>query len=108
MNPVSGPGGPQGPGDEAMSAAQERLRNAAHDLEGVFVSHLFKAMRATVPQDGILPADSGQDTFTEMFDDKIAEMSAHRSNRGLGEALYRELSRRLVTDNAAVNGTGRR
>jgi flagellar protein FlgJ len=75
--------------------AHAKLRKAAHDLEGVFVAELFKAMRETVPQDGILSQAPGQDLFQGMMDDRVADLYAGRSRGGLGEALYRQLSRRL-------------
>jgi peptidoglycan hydrolase FlgJ len=76
--------------DEADRA---KLRKAAHQLEGVFLSHLFKAMRETVPQDGEAP--EGQAMFTSMLDDELAAKAADQLQRGLGEALYRQLSRQL-------------
>jgi flagellar protein FlgJ len=77
------------------AAAHAKLREAAHDLEGLFVAELFKAMRATVPEDGILSQAPGQDLFQGMMDDRIADLYAGRSQGGLGDALYRQLSRRL-------------
>jgi flagellar protein FlgJ len=97
--------GPAGPTDasatpaprhgSAPNDAHAKLRQAAHDLEGLFVAELFKAMRETVPEDGILSQAPGQDLFQGMMDDRIAELYAGRSPGGLGEALYRQLSRRL-------------
>ena len=89
-------GRPLAAGPAAQAAGQAaKLRKAAHDLEGVFVNELFKAMRETVPQDGILSEDPGRDLFTGMMDERLAESYAERSQGGLGEALYRQLSRRL-------------
>ena len=79
----------------AATGPHARLRKAAHDLEGLFVAELFKAMRATVPEDGILSQAPGQELFQGMMDDRIADLYAGRSRGGLGEALYRQLSRRL-------------
>ena len=97
--PVRGEQSPAHPiaaGLTVQAAGQAaRLRKAAHDLEGVFVNELFKAMRETVPQDGILSEDPGRDLFTGMMDERLAESYAERSQGGLGEALYRQLSRRL-------------
>lgn len=92
---TAGPVGPAGSGGPALDPAHARLREAAHQLEGVFVNELLKAMRATVPDDGIISQDPGQETFTGMLDQRIAELYAGRSQHGLGEALYRQLSRRL-------------
>lgn len=79
---------------EALDAQRTKLRKAAHQLEGVFLSHLFQAMRESVPQsdaDGGL----GQQMFTSILDDELASRAADQLHRGLGEALYRQLSRRL-------------
>jgi len=92
--PVAGRLGPKPP-EEAAAAARTRLRKAAHDLEAVFVNELFKAMRETVPQEGILSQDPGQEMFTGVLDQRLAELYGERSRGGLGEALYRQLSRRL-------------
>lgn len=80
---------------EVPTAAQAKLRKAAHQLEGVFLSHLFQAMRESVPQDG--ESGMGQEMFTSMLDDELASRAADQLHRGLGEALYRQLSRRLPT-----------
>jgi flagellar protein FlgJ len=90
-----GQGSPLARPAAAPADGRDKLRKAAHDLEGVFVNELFKAMRATVPQDGILSQDPGQETFTGMLDERLAATYAERARSGLGEALYRQLSRRL-------------
>ncbi len=97
---MSGVGG-VGPGRPAAEGPEHRkLRQAAHQLEGVFLAQLFQAMRATVPGDD---AGSGEQMFQGMLDDTFASKAADRLHRGLGEALYRQLSRRLneVTTAAA-------
>jgi flagellar protein FlgJ len=99
IRPVSGQ--PPAIGDAAREA---KLRKAAHDLEGVFVNEMFKAMRATVPDDGLLAQNSGQDMFTGMLDQHLAETYAEHAGKGMGEALYHQLSRRLP-DSAPVKGT---
>jgi flagellar protein FlgJ len=78
-------------GDEA------RLRQAANDLQGVFVAELFKAMRETVPQDGIVNGGAGEDMFSGMMDQHLAPQAGEGWGRGLGEALYRQLRDRLVS-----------
>jgi flagellar protein FlgJ len=89
------------PGAAAPRRRVEELRKAAHDLEGVFVNELFKAMRETVPQNGFLSEDPGQELFTGMLDERLAQTYAERARSGLGEALYHQLSRRLPDPGAA-------
>jgi Rod binding domain-containing protein len=76
-------------------AEHQRLKKASQQLEGVFFSQLLSAMRETVQHDGILEQDSGQEMFTSMLDQKIADTSAAHSTHGLGQRLYDQLSRRL-------------
>lgn len=91
MKPIAAAGaGTVDPGPE-----HQRLRQAAHQLEGVFMSQLLSAMRQTVQQDGVVQTDGGQEMFTSMLDQKIADISARRSDHGVGERLYQQLSRRL-------------
>lgn len=77
-------------------SAPDRLREAAHDLEGVFLSQLFKAMRATVPKsEGFFGSSGGEDMFSEMLDEIFGQVAAQQLEGGVGDALYRQLSRRF-------------
>ncbi len=78
---------------------QARLWKATHDLEGVFLSQLFRAMRETVPDDeGLLSSTMGEEIFSAMYDETISALAARQMHRGLGDALYRQLSQRLNTE----------
>jgi flagellar protein FlgJ len=79
----------------AKDDPRAKLRKASQDLESVFVNELFKAMRQTVPDEGILSQDPGQDLFTGMLDERIAQSYAGQGKTGIGDALYHQLSRRL-------------
>ncbi|MEX2584024.1 MAG: rod-binding protein [Gemmatimonadota bacterium] len=68
-----------------------KLRQAAKDLEGVFVAELFKAMRATVPEGGVVDGGMGEEIFTGMMDQHLAPLTAEGWQGGIGEALYRQL-----------------
>jgi peptidoglycan hydrolase FlgJ len=87
-------GVPGRPGSE-LPDARARLRQAAQDLEAVFINELFKAMRATAPSQGILTQDPGQELFTGMLDERLSRIQAERAQSELSQALYRQLSRRL-------------
>lgn len=88
--------GAQGPNAPPPRDQRAELRRAAHELEAVFLAQLFRAMRATVPSPGDGDAERATEMFTSMLDDRLAGLAAERMQRGMGEALYRQLSRRLV------------
>jgi len=84
-------------------AAHERLRQAAHDFESIFLGQLFREMRASLEQDS--EAAPGRNMFVGLFDDAIAGEAAKRSTRGIGEALYRQLAARLDAATMETHGT---
>ncbi len=80
------------------TSESDRLWQAAHDLEGVFLAQLFQAMRSTVPQgEGFLASSSSEDIFSAMLDEMLGKFAAERLEGGMGDALYRQLSRRIST-----------
>ncbi len=78
----------------AAADPHAQLRALARSLEGVFLAQMFQAMRAAVPE-GEAPAAPGQDLFTALLDERLADLAAQRLRGGMGDALYRQLSRRL-------------
>ena len=83
---------------------EQRLRGATKQLEGVFVQELFKAMRETVPQDGLTNGGAGEDIFTGLMDEKIAAHVPEQWERGIGESLYRQLRAALPHANSGNHG----
>lgn len=79
------------PADAASASQDEQLRRAARELEGVFVTELFKAMRQTVPEGGLTGGGMGEEMFTGMLDQHLAPRSAAGWERGIADALYRQL-----------------
>ncbi len=94
--------GATGVAGAGQRSQDERLRTAAKEFEGVFLAQLFKEMRATVPTED---EGQGQEMFTAMLDETLAREAAARSERGLGDALYRQLAARLAP-NITETGTG--
>lgn len=86
------------PGEDA------KLRKVAQQMEGVFVQELYKAMRATVPQnDGAMNGGAGEEMFTGLMDQHLATETPEAWGRDLGEAIYQHLRGRL-TAAAALAG----
>ncbi len=86
-------------------ADDAQLRQAARDLEGVFVAELFKAMRQTVPEGGLAGGGVGEEMFTGMLDQHLAPQTGASWERGIADALYRQL-RGMQTPADAPEGEG--
>lgn len=79
-----------------------KLRKVAQQMEGVFVQELYKAMRATVPQnDGVVGGGAGEEMFTGLMDQHLATETPQAWGRGLGEAIYQHLRGRLAREGGA-------
>jgi Rod binding domain-containing protein len=99
LNEIQGVGVPVA--KPAPGSPQAKLLAAAHELESVFYGQLFKAMRDTVPEGGIVTKSTGEQMFTGMLDDEISRLATGQTDRGLATALYHELSRQLPANSAA-------
>lgn len=90
---MAAPGGPSdllgALRDGRIQGDRERLRVATQLLEGQFYQVLFKAMRDTVPTDGLTSGGKGEEMFRDMMDQQLADSAAGNSQRGIGAALYR-------------------
>jgi peptidoglycan hydrolase FlgJ len=80
------------PNAAAVTSDDVRLRESTKAMEGLFVAQLFKAMRATVPQqEGFVSGGAGEEIFTSLMDEHLAAETPNQWEGGLAEALYRQL-----------------
>ena len=78
-------------GTASVVPPEQRLKEAVEKLEGVFVQQLFKAMRDTVPKDGLTSGGTGEDMFSGMLDQHLADAAPGQWHSGLGDSLLRQL-----------------
>jgi flagellar protein FlgJ len=76
-------------GKEANSP--ERLREACTEFEAIFLGHMLRCMKATVPEGGLIDRSSAHRIFEEMLDEQIAREMAQTHSLGLAETLLRSL-----------------
>jgi Rod binding domain-containing protein len=97
---------PLSPGPKVDDAA--RLRRTALQLEGLFVQRMFAAMRESVPDGGLMPQSSAENTFTQLLDEKMSEQvpSQWNGEHSLANALYHQLRQRLAAPADDASGTG--
>lgn len=82
---------------------EQRLRKTAQQLESVFVEQLYKAMRATVPQDeGVVSGGNAEEMFTGLMDQHLAADTPTQWDHGLADAIYRQLRGRLEQTESAT------
>ncbi len=75
------------------------LRRLSQQMEALFLNQLFQVMRQSTQLGGLVEdASPGEDMFTAMLDEKLSQSAAESMTRSIGDALYRQLSRRLDPD----------
>ncbi len=81
-------------GERKAQENQKKLKKACADFESVFLYTLFKTMRQTIPESGLLGKSSGRDKYEMWFDTKVAEnISEKKGGAGLQDVLFKQLSR---------------
>ncbi len=93
---------------ERMSAGdqkteQQALKQATEDFEAIFLTMMFKNMRNTVPDGGLMEKSFGRGVYEEMQDEKMAEEIAQNGGVGLAKDLYQQLSRQMGYEEAAAS-----
>ena len=68
------------------------LRQSTRDLETLFVTEMFKAMRKAVPDDGLFKKDTSTEMYTEMLDMETAKAATKGKGLGIAEAMYNQMA----------------
>jgi peptidoglycan hydrolase FlgJ len=63
------------------------LRNAAHEFEAYFISHMLKVMRETVPKGGALENKGGA-YFYSFYDQEIGRLTSEAGGLGLAKMIH--------------------
>jgi len=81
-----------GPVPLATPDEAQRLTKACSDFEAIFVEQLFKTMRASVPESGLLDGGRAEEIYTSMLDQQIArEMALGQGSLGLAHQMRSKL-----------------
>jgi flagellar protein FlgJ len=109
MDPISRVSGGERLPDVApakMAPEADRLRDAARELEGVFIGLLMKAMRSTVGSGGLFKEDMSAQTYRDMFDQEIGRSMARAGGIGLAQMVLRDQLLRQTREPAAISEGG--
>lgn len=69
------------------------LREVCAEFEALFLNHLLKGMRATIPDSGENGMGQSKEMYEAMMDEQLArELAVRGGGIGLADMLYRQLS----------------
>ncbi len=72
---------------------KDPLLEACQEFESIFLYYMFKAMRGTVPEGGLIPRGMGEEVFEGMLDEEVARKASKNDDYGLARLLYDQLNR---------------
>ena len=73
----------------------EKLQDSCKDFESVFTAKLLNVMRKTVPKNGLIHGGKGEEVFSGLLDDEIAENIADGQGLGLAQMIFDQLKQQL-------------
>lgn len=81
---------------DPLSHDDAALKKACTEFETIFIESVIKAMRKTVPKDGLFSGGFGEDVFQELLDQEIAGQIGGRGGLGIADMLYNQLNAKRV------------
>ena len=78
--------------EAALSKRDKELKEACKGFEAMFLSMMYKQMRATVPENKLFGESNGQKIFMDMRDNELMKTVADSGGLGLADLMYRQLS----------------
>ena len=78
----------------AGKGTDAEMRDVCHQMESLFIHHLLKEMRATIPKCGFISGGRAEEIYTSMMDAEMAVEISNRGGIGLSEMLLQQLGSR--------------
>lgn len=75
------------------------LKEACREFEAYFIHQLFKEMRSTIQPGGLIEKSRGEEIFQDMLDEEYAKNASQGKGMGLGDMLYKQLSKDVKSPN---------
>lgn len=70
-----------------------KMKASCADMESLFLGTLFKTMRQTVPEGGLLKKSAGSDLWESMFDQQISTALSQGEGIGVGQKIFGQMVR---------------
>ncbi|MEE4254024.1 MAG: rod-binding protein [Desulfuromusa sp.] len=69
----------------------EKLRKVAQQFEAIFIQQMFKEMRNTIPDDGLIQRGNADEVYTQLQDFEAAKITAEQGGIGLADLMMQQL-----------------
>jgi len=69
----------------------EKLKEAAQQFEAIFIQQMYKEMRKTIPDDGLIQHGNAEDIYAQLQDLEAAKITAQQGGIGLADLMMQQL-----------------
>jgi len=87
--------GDQPTGDAELTTEQQRLHDAATELESFMVYQMLSVMRKSMPKSEMFSGGYGEEVFESMLDQEYAMQMSKTGDMGLAQMIYDDMSKFL-------------
>ncbi|ERP39377.1 transglycosylase SLT domain-containing protein [Chitinivibrio alkaliphilus] len=77
-------------------AHDARLKAVAGEFQQIFTDIMVRSMRATVPQNSLVPQSLAEDMYQQMLDSEIARLMSEQGDSSLSQGIIRQVSPELA------------
>ena len=91
----------------AESKRDKELKDACKGFEAMFLSMMYREMRATVPENTLFGESNGQKIFMDMRDSELMKNVAESGGLGLADLMYRQLSPQIKAQEQTAAASGK-
>jgi peptidoglycan hydrolase FlgJ len=74
---------------------RKSLKKSCQEFEAIFIQSMFKAMRKTVPESGLIKEDNASELYRDMLDQEVASKISRQQSLGLADQMYRQMEKKL-------------
>ena len=71
----------------------KKLKESAQQFEAIFIQQMYKEMRKTIPDDGLIQRGNADEIYTQMQDLEAAKVTAQQGGIGLTDLMMRQLTK---------------
>ena len=71
----------------------EKLKETVQQFEAIFIQQMYKEMRKTVPDDGLIQRSNADDVYSQLQDLEAAKITAQQGGIGLADLMLQQLVR---------------
>lgn len=71
----------------------KKLKEASQEFEAYFINMLFKEMRKTIQEGGLVEKSQARSTFENMLDEEMSKNMSKQGGLGLADMIYNNMVR---------------